>query len=103
MIYNSNSPKTIFKILFEKYSDKVESWWPTTVKDKKNIDFEIIVGVILTQNTNWNNVVKSLNNLNKRNMINIEAIKNSPINEIQELIKPSGFFRQKAVYLKNIC
>lgn len=64
--------------------------------------FEIIIGAILTQNTNWKNVEKAIFNLNKENLISIEKIKKINIKKLAELIRPSGYYNQKAERLKII-
>ena len=56
---------------------------------------------ILTQNTNWKNVEKALFNLNKNNLINVEKINKIKREKLAELIKPSGYYNQKAKKLKN--
>ncbi|MEM0200966.1 MAG: hypothetical protein QXD23_01005, partial [Candidatus Micrarchaeaceae archaeon] len=69
---------------------KVGSWWPGITKD------EIIIGAVLTQNTSWKNVESSLNNLKKNNLINIKKLYSLNQNYLIELIKPSGFYKQKS-------
>jgi endonuclease-3 related protein len=61
--------------------------------------FEVCLGSILTQNTTFTSVVKSLNNLNQNHCLNYKAIKKLPIETLKSLIKPSGYHNQKAVYL----
>lgn len=60
---------------------------------------EIVIGAILTQNTNWRNVEKALNNLRKKKANNLEKIyklgKNG-LDELKKLIRTSGFYNQKA-------
>ena len=67
-------------------------WWPNSGS------FEVVVGAILTQNTTWKNVEKSLQNL--KNYLNLEQFASLDTLALQELIRPSGFYRQKANYLK---
>jgi len=64
--------------------------------------FEIIVGAILTQNTAWSNVEKALANLKSKNVLDIEKIVKINIKDLQNMVKPSGFFNQKANRVKNI-
>jgi endonuclease-3 related protein len=82
------------------------NWWPMDKKyhEKNNSDprFEVIIGAILTQNTAWSNVEKALNNLKSKNMLNIKKITKCNLKDLQTLIKPSGFFNQKAERLKKI-
>lgn len=63
--------------------------------------FEVCLGSILTQNTTFMSVVKSLENLNKVNCLNYQKIKELPINELKILIKPSGYYNQKAIYISE--
>ncbi|OGW36752.1 MAG: endonuclease [Nitrospirae bacterium RBG_13_39_12] len=70
-------------------------WWPG------DTPFEIAVGAILTQNTNWGNVEKAINNLKKEKALNPKAIHKMPISRLALLIKPAGYFNVKAKRLKS--
>jgi len=67
-------------------------WWPNSGT------FEVVIGAILTQNSQWNRVELSLENLRKFNLLNLESL--SELDVIIEAIKPSGLYRQKAERLK---
>ena len=67
-----------------------QGWWPAESK------VEIILGAILVQNTNWRNVDKSLNNLKSATVFLPEEILRLPVAKLEELIRPSGFYRNKA-------
>ncbi len=71
-----------------------QNWWPAQSR------FEVIVGAYLTQNTNWLNVEKAMMNLRKARALSPKAIREIPLARLQELIRPSGYFRQKAIKLK---
>ncbi len=78
--------------------------WPWQGDETTNPD-EIVIGAILTQNTNWKNVEASLVNLRnylKKDKIFLEDILRIPKNKLSLLIKPSNYYNQKATYLKNI-
>ncbi len=62
--------------------------------------FEVMVGAILTQNTAWTNVLKALERF--EGDLSPERILDLPMEELQEIIRPAGFFRQKAQYLKAV-
>lgn len=62
--------------------------------------FEICVGAIFTQNTSWNNVVKALLNLKKSNALSADGVKRLSMGKLRELIKPAGYYNQKAKKLK---
>lgn len=75
----------------------LDTWWPA------ESPLEVAVGAFLTQNTNWNNVEKALNNLKRAETLNLHRMAQIPLDELQELIRPSGFFRQKAQRLQHFC
>lgn len=58
--------------------------------------FEVIVGVLLTQNTSWVNVEKSLLNLNREGLLLPERLVEVDVLRLGELIRPSGYYNQKA-------
>lgn len=87
--------KEIYDKLEEKFG--FQGWWPTYSSNKR---FEVIVGCILTQNTSWKNVEKAIKNLEKFNFLNKEAIKQLNEEELGELIRSSGYYKQKAKKLK---
>jgi len=100
----TQNPLTLYKVLLEKFGH--QNWWPIDrkyhEKNKSDPRFEVIIGAILTQNTSWSNVEKALENLKSKNMLNIKKISSVDIRILKEMIKPSGFFNQKANRLKNI-
>lgn len=71
-------------------------WW------KNAGSFEVVVGAILTQNTNWKNVESSLDSLESLGLLGLESIANCDLIILQNAIKTSGFFRQKAIRLQNL-
>ena len=72
-----------------------QNWWPARSR------FEVIVGAYLTQNTNWNNVEKAVLNLRRARGLSVAAIRSIPLDELETLVRPSGYFRQKARNLKT--
>lgn len=88
------------KLIYEKLEKEFgfQSWWPTVSSNKR---FEISMGAILTQNTSWNNVEKAIKNLEKFNFLNKEAIKQINEEELGQLIRSSGYYKQKAKKLKS--
>jgi endonuclease-3 related protein len=72
-----------------------QHWWPAHSR------FEVIVGAFLTQNTSWTNVEIALNKLRKSRALNLKAMRRLPQSTLEELIRSSGYFRQKANRLKN--
>jgi len=72
-----------------------QNWWPAHSR------FEVIVGAYLTQNTNWSNVEKAMINLRRARRLSVSAMRATPIDELETLVRPSGYFRQKARNLKT--
>ena len=70
-------------------------WWPGETP------FEIAVGAILTQNTNWANVSKAIRNLKDAELLDGRAMYSLPQTELAELIRPAGYFRLKAKRLHH--
>ncbi|TVQ97693.1 MAG: endonuclease III domain-containing protein [Desulfovibrionales bacterium] len=64
-------------------------WWPAQGP------FEVAVGAILTQNTNWSNVEKAIANLRRAGLLTAESLRRARPEEVEKNIQPSGFFRQK--------
>ncbi len=60
----------------------------------------MIVGAYLTQNTAWTNVERALANLRAARLLNVRAIRRASLAELERLIRPAGYFRQKAKRLK---
>jgi endonuclease-3 related protein len=69
-------------------------WWPAQTP------FEVIVGAYLTQNTAWRAVESSLANLRSAGALSIEGLRRTSVSQLQELIRPSGFYTRKAPALK---
>jgi len=101
----------IFNSLLKKYGK--QGWWPLSkgflytkhhngnpACDKDR--FEIMVGAVLTQNTSWLNVEKAILNLNKAKLLDAGKIKKADVKKIASLIKPAGYYNQKAERLKII-
>jgi len=71
-----------------------QNWWPAQSR------FEVIVGAYLTQNTNWSNVEKAMANLRRARALSVNAMRALKLEELESLVQPSGYFRQKARNLK---
>ena len=82
----------IYDLLLARYGHR--HWWPAETP------FEVCVGAILTQNTNWGNVEKAIANLRRDGLLSPEALRDVPIAVLAESIRPSGFFNVKSVRLK---
>ena len=93
-------PVQIYKALQKEnlLQNKPKYWWPNVGS------FEVVVGALLTQNTKWENVERSLDNL--KGNLELERFIMIKEDALKEAIRPSGFFNQKAPRLlalaKNI-
>ncbi|MBI2424396.1 MAG: endonuclease III domain-containing protein [Candidatus Hydrogenedentes bacterium] len=70
-------------------------WWPGETP------FEIAIGAILTQNTAWTNVERAIAGLKARELLTADALIAAPLEVVEQAIRPSGYFRQKAVRIRN--
>ena len=71
-----------------------QGWWPGETR------FEICVGAILTQNTNWKNVERAITNLKTARVLAPEKMFALPEVELARLIRPAGYFNVKARRLR---
>jgi len=92
-IMSKTDVEKIYDLLYEHFGP--QGWWPG------DSPFEIIVGAILTQNTNWDNVKKAINNLEQAQLLNPHSIHKCPREKLAELIRPAGYFNIKTKRLKN--
>ncbi|HLD62209.1 MAG TPA: endonuclease [Patescibacteria group bacterium] len=63
---------------------------------------EVIIGAILTQRANWKNVMLAIDNLKRAKIYTLSAIHQLGLrnkNKFADLIRPSGFYKQKCDYL----
>jgi len=82
----------LYDILLAHYGDP--HWWPAKTP------YEMMVGAILTQNTAWANVEKALANFGDN--LTPEFVETASIEDLIDIIRPSGFFNQKSLRLKSI-
>ncbi|MGC8538074.1 MAG: endonuclease III domain-containing protein [Candidatus Micrarchaeia archaeon] len=97
-LLNAPSPKALMHL----YSLSKErfgflNWWPGDTQ------LEVIVGAVLTQQTSWNNVAKAIAALKSAKKLTLEDICSIKTEELENLIRPSGYYRQKAARLKGLC
>lgn len=76
-------------------------WWPAH-RNFRPKEWEVCAGAILTQNTNWKNVERALDNLNAGKITSPESVIKTDLRKLEELVRPSGFYRQKAARLKAL-
>lgn len=85
----------IFERLYEIYG--AQGWWPADTR------FEVMVGAILTQNTNWKNVEKAIQQLKQHNVLSPQYLLDIEPESLAELIYSAGYFNVKARRLKHYC
>lgn len=83
----------IYRLLFNRFGR--QHWWPGDTQ------FEIIIGAILTQNTNWTNVEKAIKNLKSADCMTPERLYRLDVSKLAELIRPAGYYNIKAKRLKS--
>ncbi|NYZ77575.1 hypothetical protein H0O02_04670 [Candidatus Micrarchaeota archaeon] len=101
-----NKVKALYGSLLKKYGK--QGWWPVIRRlqshyhpgdyDTPNTPeerFQIAVGAILAQNTNWKNAETALLNLCRAGLLNPEKLARASDFEIANLIRPSGYYNQK--------
>ncbi|MEW6748801.1 MAG: endonuclease III domain-containing protein [Candidatus Micrarchaeota archaeon] len=84
----------LYRELLSEYGP--QRWWPADSR------YEVVVGALLTQNTNWKNVEKAIANLKEAGLLSPEKLLETQNPELETLIRPSGFYRQKAERLKAL-
>ena len=89
---SENKLPAIYGILHARYGDL--NWWPAETS------YAVMVGAVLTQNTAWSNVEKAIANFGGR--LTPETIEHARLVELADIIRPAGFFNQKAIYLKSV-
>ncbi len=72
-----------------------QRWWPAETP------LEVIVGAYLTQNTAWSNVEKAIARLKSVGILHLDGLRNIRTQRLEQLIRSSGYFRQKAKRLKT--
>lgn len=83
----------IFTVLYSAFG--AQHWWPA------DSVFEVMVGAILTQNTNWSNVEKAIAALKEKKLLNAEKIFRLEPKKLAGLIKSAGYYNIKAARLKS--
>ena len=83
-----------------------QRWWPTTLAGDeapsyhgKPLDakgrFEVAVGAVLTQNTNWGNVERAVINLSRGGLLSPKGIMGAEDSAVIKAIRPSGYYNIK--------
>jgi len=81
----------LYNVLREAFGYR--DWWPG------ESPFEIMVGAVLTQRTNWQNVEKAIGRLKEAEALEPRTLAEIEPERLQELIRPAGYYRQKTARL----
>lgn len=73
-----------------------QGWWPAETP------FEVMVGAVLTQNTNWANVERAIANLRREGMLSPGKVLEASPSRLQRLIRPAGYYRVKERRLRAL-
>lgn len=90
---NAGSLRSIYKRLFRRFGP--QHWWPAQTP------FEMMAGAILAQATNWQNVVRAIDRLRQHGALSPQKILALRSTRLESLVRPAGYFRQKAKRLKE--
>ena len=89
-----NRISAIYQKLFDHFGP--QHWWPA------DSPLEVMVGAVLTQNTNWINVNRAINNLRDQHLLSIDSLSSIPEEHLAALIRPAGYYNLKAKRLRNL-
>jgi len=84
----------VYRRLFDAFGP--QHWWPGETP------FEVMVGAVLTQNTSWRNVERAIRNLREADLLSPKELYGVPVEELEELIRPAGYYRVKARRLRAL-
>lgn len=113
MVTRNKNISSLYQKLLVEYGP--QGWWPLMDESGKmiyhknqipkklseNQQMEICLGAILTQNTNWKNAMAAIQNLLLNDLLSLKALNHLTQTQLADLIKPAGYFNQKATYIKN--
>ncbi|RLC23167.1 MAG: endonuclease III domain-containing protein [Deltaproteobacteria bacterium] len=84
----------MFHLMLEHFGPR--DWWPA------DTPLEVMVGAVLTQNTNWQNVEKAILRMKAAGLLSLDALRSVPAEALAREIRPSGYYNIKAGRLKNL-
>jgi endonuclease-3 related protein len=84
----------MFSLLLDHFGK--QDWWPAET------ELEMMLGAILTQNTNWKNVEKAIENLKRRDLLSLKGLQSLSNKDLAKEIRPAGYFNVKAKRVRNL-
>ncbi|WP_455465001.1 hypothetical protein [Candidatus Hodarchaeum mangrovi] len=96
----------VFLLLRENYTKMNphhETWelWIKREKTPKEF-YEVVIGTILVQNTNWGNVSRAISELEKMGLFSFQSIVDNDQRYLEEAVRFAGFYKQKSEYIINL-
>ena len=88
------TPQELYDILLAAFGP--QHWWPA------DTPFEVAVGAVLTQNTAWRNVEQAIRALAALHALTPAGILALPAPVLEQTVRPAGYYRVKAVYLRTL-
>ncbi len=86
--------KKVYRRLYSAFGP--QHWWPG------ESPLEVLIGAVLVQNTSWKNVERAIANLRRDGLMDPHTLDRLPQEEIEELVRPAGYYRVKARRLRNL-
>ena len=90
----SSTTQQVFDKLFDRFGP--QHWWPG------DSPVEVMIGAVLVQNTAWKNVESAIDNLREADLLDAERILALDDAQLEEFIRPAGYFRRKALRLRHL-
>lgn len=110
----THTPRSAYRLMLRRFGPR--GWWPVTPRGSSRPRYrpgrygppggekaalEVCLGAILTQNTAWTNVEKALESLHRARAVSVPRLLRMRRTRLERLIRPSGYFSQKAGRLKG--
>lgn len=105
--------RSLFDDLLERHGR--QGWWPLWDRDAGRLRYrpgeysvpdgrrrvEVVAGTILAQNTSWRGASGAVGNLVRSGLDRWSALAGVPTRDLERLVRPARFYRQKARRLRS--
>jgi endonuclease-3 related protein len=88
-------------VFYEIYNLLLEHYGPQKLWSAES-PIEVLIGAVLTQNTNWTNVSRAIENLKGRGLMSFQLLQDASVEQLADCIRPSGYYNIKAKRLHNL-